>query len=200
MAETRKLHPLLKLLLEMGPLGVFFGVNTAFGIFAGTAAFMGATVVALLVSYGIARTIPIMPLVTAVFVLIFGGLTLYLADDLFIKLKPTIVNLLFATILFIGLVTGRLFIKLLLESAFQLTDRGWLLLTRAWIGFFLLLAAVNEFVWRNYPTDIWVNFKVFGVMPMTLLFTFMLFPIILRHSIQPVDDGEKKSDIDTLRD
>lgn len=196
-----KIHPLLKLVLEMGPLGVFFGVNTAFGILAGTAAFMAATVLALIASYGISRTIPIMPLITAVFVLIFGGLTLYLADELFIKLKPTIVNLLFATILFVGLLTGRLFIKLLLESAFQLTDRGWLLLTRAWIGFFVFLAAVNEFVWRNFTTDTWVSFKVFGVMPITLVFTFMLFPVILRHSVQPADDNAgKKSDVDSPSD
>jgi intracellular septation protein len=200
MADVRKLHPLLKLVLEMGPLGVFFGVNAAFGIYAGTAAFMAATVVALLVSYGIARTIPVMPLVTAVFVLVFGGLTLYLADELFIKLKPTIVNLLFAAILLIGLLTGRLFIKLLLESAFQLTDRGWHLLTRAWIGFFLLLAALNEFVWRNFSTDTWVSFKVFGVMPLTLIFTVLLFPLILRHSIQPADGTQSKSDVDSPAD
>ena len=191
-----KLNPLLKLVLEMGPLVVFFIANSKFGIFTGTAAFMVTTVVALGASYVLSRTIPLMPLVTAVFVLIFGGLTLYLADDTFIKLKPTIVNLLFAAILSVGLMTGRLFIKLVLEGAFNLTDRGWLLLTRAWIGFFLFLAIVNEIVWRSFPTNIWVNFKVFGVMPLTLLFSFALMPVILRHTIQPADDtpNDKKSE------
>ena len=201
MAQTRdagpgKINPLLKLVLEMGPLAVFFVTNSQLGIFTGTAAFMAATVVALGVSYALARTIPVMPLVTAVFVLVFGGLTLYLADETFIKLKPTIVNLMFATILFVGLITGRLLIKLVLEGAFQLTERGWLLLTRAWIAFFLFLAGMNEIVWRNFSTDTWVDFKVFGVMPLTLLFSFALMPIVLRHTIQPAPDAvsEDKSE------
>ncbi len=195
MAAPAKLPPMLKLALEMGPLAVFFGANAYFGIFPGTAAFMAATIVALGLSYAIARTVPVMPLVTAVFVVIFGGLTLYLADETFIKLKPTIVNLMFAAILFAGLVTGRLFIKLVLEAAFQLTERGWILLTRAWIGFFLLLAGLNEIVWRNVSTDTWVNFKAFGIMPLTLLFSFAMLPIILRYSIQPAD-ADAKSDVD----
>ena len=183
MAQTAKLNPLLKIVLEMGPLVVFFLANSFLGIFQGTAAFMVATVVALAISYAIARTVPIMPLVTAVFVLIFGGLTLYLNDETFIKLKPTIVNSMFAAILFVGLVTNRLFIKLVFEAAFQLTERGWLVLTRAWIGFFIVLAVLNEIVWRNFPTDTWVSFKVFGIMPLTLAFTVMLFPMITRHMI-----------------
>jgi intracellular septation protein len=192
--KTGKLNPLLKLALEMGPLAVFFLSNSYFGIFPGTAAFMAATVVALAISYTLTRTIPMMPLVTAVFVLIFGGLTLYLADETFIKLKPTIVNLLFAVILFAGLITGRLLIKLVLEGAFQLTDRGWLLLTRAWIAFFLLLAVLNEIVWRNFPTNIWVDFKVFGVMPLTLLFSFALMPVIMRHQLQSGESSKNAED------
>lgn len=194
--NTATMNPILKLVLEMGPLVVFFATNAAFGIFPGTAVFMVATVIALGISYAIARTVPVMPLVTAVFVLVFGGLTLYLADETFIKLKPTIVNLMFAAILFAGLVTGRLFIKLVLESAFQLTDHGWHLLTRAWIGFFIFLAVLNEVVWRNFPTDTWVTFKVFGVMPLTIAFTFVLFPIITKHALQPAEDTPK-SDINT---
>ena len=197
--NTATMHPLLKLALEMGPLVVFFGANSVFAIYTGTAVFMVATVIALGISYAIARTVPVMPLVTAVFVLVFGGLTLYLADETFIKLKPTIVNLMFAAILFVGLLTGRLFIKLVLESAFQLTDHGWRLLTRAWIGFFLVLAALNEIVWRNFPTDTWVTFKVFGVMPLTIAFTFVLFPVITKHALQPLQaaDDAPKSDVDT---
>ncbi len=194
-----KVNPLLKLALEMGPLVVFFGTNAAFGIFTGTAAFMAATVVALGLSYAVMRTIPIMPLVTAVFVLVFGGLTLYLADETFIKLKPTIVDLMFSAILFAGLVTKRLFIKLIFESAFQLTVRGWILLTKAWMLFFLFLAALNEAVWRNFSTDTWVSFKVFGVMPITLLFSLALFPVITRHAIDPekVPADENKTDMDS---
>lgn len=190
MAQPAKTNPLLKLALEMGPLAVFFIANTKFGIFTGTAAFMVATVIALGVSYALMRTIPTMPLVTAGFVLVFGGLTLYLADETFIKLKPTIVNLMFAAILFVGLVTRRLLIKIVLEGAFQLTERGWLLLTHAWIAFFIFLAALNEIVWRNFPTDTWVDFKVFGVMPLTLLFSFALMPVILRNALQPVNDAD----------
>src|SRR5262249_39516713 len=145
------------------------------------------------VSYIIARTIPVMPLVTAVFVIVFGGLTLYLADETFIKLKPTIVNLLFATILFVGLLTNRLFIKLVLEAAFQLTERGWLIVTRAWIVFFVFLAALNEAVWRNTSTDTWVNFKVFGIMPLTILFSFAMIPIIMRHAL-PEEPEKPKVD------
>ena len=117
----REINPLLKFALEMGPLVVFFVMNSRAGIYVGTGAFMAATVIALAVSYIMMRTIPIMPLVTAAFVLLFGGLTLWLADDLFIKLKPTIINLMFAAILFFGIMTGRLFIKLVLECAFNLT-------------------------------------------------------------------------------
>jgi len=195
MPAPPKMNPLLKIVLEMGPLVVFFVVNSQFGIFPGTAVFMVATVIALGLSYAIARTVPVMPLVTAVFVLVFGGLTLYLADEMFIKLKPTIINLMFATILFAGLVTGRLFIKLVFESAFQLTDRGWILLTRGWVGFFLLLAGLNEFVWRNFSTDTWVSFKVFGVMPLTIVFTLMLLPVITRHTIP-----DEKTDVDNTVD
>lgn len=190
---AKSVHPVLKIALEMGPLVIFFLANSYLGIFPGTAIFMVMTVIALGLSYALARTIPIMPLITAVFVIVFGGLTLYLADETFIKLKPTIVNAMFSTILLVGLLSGRLFIKLVFESAFNLTDRGWTLLTRAWIGFFAVLALLNEIVWRNFPTDTWVTFKVFGVMPLTIGFTLMLLPLISRHMIQPV---EAKSDVD----
>jgi intracellular septation protein len=144
----------------------------------------------LTVSYAVMRTIPVMPLVSGLFVLVFGGLTVLLQDELFIKLKPTVVNLCFAAILAGGLASGRLFIKIVLETALNLTDRGWLLLTRAWIGFFLALAALNELVWRTVSTDTWVKFKVFGVMPLTLLFSIALVPIMTKHMVpdEPGDD------------
>ena len=190
-----KMNPFLKLVLEIGPLAVFFLANASRGIFVGTAAFMVATVTALAVSYFLTRKIPLMPLVTAVFVVVFGGLTLWLADEMFIKIKPTIVNLMFAAILFIGLKTNRLFIKLVLDGAFHLTDRGWAVLTRAWAGFFLVLAVVNELVWRNTSTDVWVKFKVFGIMPLTLLFSVAMVPLIMRYTVPESDDT--KPNVDT---
>lgn len=183
------MNPLLKLALELGPLVVFFLTNTQFGIFNATMAFMGATLVALGISYSINRTIPTMPLVTAVFVMVFGGLTIWLQDETFIKLKPTIVNLLFASILGFGLVTGRLFMKIVLDAALPLSDRGWVVMTRAWIGFFIVLAILNEIVWRSVSTDTWVTFKVFGVMPLTLVFSFSLIPIMSKHMIE-TPEGE----------
>lgn len=190
-----KMNPLLKLVLEMGPLAVFFLGNAYWGIFAGTAAFMAASVLAVAISYILTRKIPLMPLVTAGFVVVFGGLTLWLADEMFIKIKPTIVNLMFAAILFIGLKTNRLFIKLVLDGAFHLTERGWAVLTRAWAGFFLVLAVVNEVVWRNTSTDVWVKFKVFGIMPLTLLFSLAMVPLIMRYTIPENDDV--KPNVDT---
>lgn len=182
-AAPKPMNQWLKMALEMGPLLIFFFCNAKFGIFTATIVFMVATVGALFVSYVLSRKVPVMPLVSGVFVLFFGGLTIYLADDLFIKIKPTIVNLLFAAILLGGLLTGRLFIKMVLEAALQLTDRGWILLTRAWIGFFVLLAVINEVVWRNFPTDTWVSFKVFGIMPLTLVFSACLIPVMMKHTV-----------------
>jgi intracellular septation protein len=177
------MRPMLKLVLEMGPLVVFFLANARYGILTGTALFMIATVAALIASRFTLGKIPVMPLVSGVFVLVFGGLTVALSNDLFIKLKPTIVNLCFAGILLFGLMTGRLYIKLVLEAALNLTDRGWLLMTRAWIAFFLFLAVANEIVWRTMSTDAWVKFKVFGVMPMTVLYSLALVPLIMKHTI-----------------
>jgi len=190
----RHLSPVLKLILEFGPLVVFFIANNRLGILHGTMVFMGATALALGVSYVLMRRVPIMPLVSGIFVLVFGGLTVLLADELFIKLKPTIINTCFAAILFFGLVTNRLFVKLLFEAALKLTDHGWRLFTRAWIGFFLFLAVINEIVWRNFPTDTWVNFKVFGVMPITLVFTLALMPMILKHTI-PEDQEQPEEPV-----
>jgi intracellular septation protein len=173
----------LKLVLELGPVVAFFVSNGRYGIFTGTMVFMVATVIAVAVSFALTRKVPIMPLVSGVFVLIFGGLTLYLSDELFIKLRPTIVNVIFSAILLFGLKTNRLFAKLIFESAFHLTDRGWILLTRAWICFFLFLAAMNEIVWRNVSTEAWIKYKMFGVMPLTLLYGAALIPLMMKHMI-----------------
>ena len=185
---TTAMNPLLKLSLEIGPLVVFFVGNSQFGIFNATVAFMAATAVALGISYALTRTVPTMPLVTGVFVMVFGALTVWLQDETFIKIKPTIVNLLFASILTFGLMTGRLFLKMVLDSAFMLTDRGWTILTRAWVGFFVSLALINEIVWRLFSTDFWVSFKLFGIMPITIIFSIALVPVITKHAIDP--DGQ----------
>jgi intracellular septation protein len=194
---TTKLNPLLKLALEFGPLAIFFATNSARGIYVGTGAFMAATVVALAISYAITRTVPVMPLVTAIFVVVFGGLTLLLANELFIKIKPTIVNLAFAGILLFGLRTGRLFIKVVLESAVHLTERGWVLLTRAWIGFFITLAALNEVIWRSTTTDTWVTFKVFGIMPLTIVFSLSMVPVMMRHSLPSEENSDADRPVDS---
>ncbi len=175
---------LLKLALELGPLLVFFLVNWRADIFAATAAFMVATVVALGLSYLKFRKLPVMPMVSAVFVIAFGALTLWLQDELFIKLKPTIVNLMFAGLLTAGLVFKRPLLKLVLGEVFHLTDDGWRLLTLRWIGFFIFLALLNEAIWRLFSTDFWVAFKVFGVMPITIAFSIAQLPLLQKYAVK----------------
>ena len=203
---TRKeMAPLLKLALELGPLGVFFLFNSrgqqiaesfpilqkvGEPIFLATAAFMVAITVPLTVSLWLTKRLPIMPLVSGVVVLVFGALTLWLHDELFIKLKPTIVNCLFGAILLGGLYFGKALLGYVFDSAFKLTDEGWQKLTFRWGVFFFVLAAINEIVWRNFSTDFWVNFKVFGVMPIPLLFTMGQLPLIQKHAI--MDESEKE--------
>lgn len=175
--------PLLKLLLEVGPLTAFFFANSRYGIFTATGIFMAATVIALAVSYALHKRIPIMPLVSGVVVLVFGGLTLFLHDDLFIKLKPTIVNSLFATVLLGGLFFGKSLLGYVFDSVFQLTAEGWRKLTLRWGVFFIFLAVLNEVIWRGFSTDFWVGFKLWGVMPITIVFALAQVPLIQRYSI-----------------
>ncbi|MDP6829394.1 MAG: septation protein A [Alphaproteobacteria bacterium] len=182
-------NPILKLALEIGPLVLFFVTNARAGIFWATGVFMLAIVVSLSVTWVRERRLPTLPLVTGIFVLVFGGLTLILQDELFIKLKPTIVNTLFAVILFGGLLWGKSFLKSLMGSMFQMTDEGWRLLTFRWAMFFVLLAVLNEIVWRNTSTDTWVSFKVFGIMPLTILFSISQLPAMNRHRL--LDDEDK---------
>lgn len=172
---------LLKIAIEAGPLLVFFVMNSRAGIFAGTAAFMVAIVISLITNWTMERKLPTVPLISAAVVLVFGGLTLYLADELFIKLKPTIINTLFAAILLGGLATGRTLLKPVFGSAFELNDRAWRALTLRWGLFFVLLAIVNEIVWRNFSTDFWIGYKLFGALPLTLLFAAAQTPLILRN-------------------
>jgi intracellular septation protein len=196
--KKKEINPLLKLALELGPLMVFFFANArgewlserfpalaAFGgpIFIATGLFMIATAVALIASWSLTRSLPIMPLVSGVVVFIFGGLTLYLQDDVFIKMKPTIINTLFGAVLLGGLWFGKSLLGYVFDSAFSLDAEGWRKLTLRWGLFFLFLAILNEIVWRSFPTDTWVAFKVWAIMPITLVFTFSQMPLIMRHSL-----------------
>jgi intracellular septation protein len=187
--QRAEVNPLLKLALELGPLAIFFFANSRFGIFTATAVFMVAITLALAVSWLLTRKLAIMPLITGIVVLVFGGLTIYLHDDLFIKLKPTIVNCLFGTILLGGLYFGKSLLGYVFDSVFKLTDEGWRLLTLRWGIFFFVLAIINEIVWRNFSTDFWVSFKVFGFMPITLAFTLFQMPLITKHTLPEEDDA-----------
>ena len=182
-AEPHRLHPLLKLALELGPLVLFFLANQRAGIFAATGLFVAATLVALAVHYALVRKLPIMPLVSGVVVVVFGGLTLALQDELFIKLKPTIVNTLFGLTLLGGLYFRKPLLAFVLDSMFDLTDEGWRKLTFRWAMFFFVLAVLNEIVWRTQSTDFWVSFKVFGIMPLTIAFALAQTPLLLRYEV-----------------
>lgn len=180
--KGRAVNPFLKLALELGPLVVFFIGNSRGDLFIATAAFMAATFVALTASWILMRRLPVMPLVSGVVVLVFGGLTLALQDELFIKLKPTIVNLLFAGALFAGVAMNKPLLAIVFDQAFELTHRGWMKLSVRWAWFFVFLAAVNEIVWRTQTTDFWVAFKVWGIMPITMIFAMAQAPLLQRYS------------------
>lgn len=206
--KAQQPNPLLKLALDLGPLLLFFFANSKpalfepfirpiipaavatgerAGIFVATAVFMVAILIALVVSYALTRRLPMMALVTAVVVVVFGGLTLVLQDELFIKLKPTIIYLLFAGTLFGGTLFRKPLLALVFDQMFHLTEEGWRKLTIRWALFFLVLAVLNEIVWRTQSTDTWVTFKVFGVMPLTFVFAMLQYPLLVKY------DAGKKS-------
>jgi intracellular septation protein len=180
-----------KLLIELGPLVAFFAANWLGGIFWGTGVFMVATAAALAVSWTLTGRLAMVPLVSAVFVAVFGALTLWLHSDLFIKVKVTLVNVLFGVVLLGGVAAGRSYLKLIMGEAVKLTEEAWRTLSIRWGLFFLALALLNEVVWRNFSTDQWVNFKVFGLLPLTLVFAFANAPFMSRHMIE-----EKAPDAD----
>ena len=203
--EKPKVNPVLKLVLELGPLVIFFFVNAKgaalierFGletlfpqpIFLATAVFMVAMLASIAVSWVLSRHLAIMPLITGVVVLVMGGLTLWLQDDTFIKVKPTIVNVFFGAVLLIGLAFGRSLLAYVFDAAFALDNQGWRKLTLRWGIFFLFLAGLNEFVWRTQSTDFWVAFKVWGTMPLTMIFALAQLPLMQKHMLPDPKDEQ----------
>lgn len=202
--RKKQINPLLKFALELGPGLIFFFVTlrgewlaTKFPILASigepiliaTAFFMVATALSLAVSWFLTRSLPIMPLVSTVVVVVFGALALYLQDKTFAFMKPTIINALFGVVLLGGLAFGRSLLAYVFDSAFELDAEGWRKLTIRWGVFFLLLAVLNEVVWRNFDENTWLFFKVWGTLPLTAAFTLSQMPLILRHEIkQPAQE------------
>jgi len=184
MPAKKQLNPALKLALDIGPLVLFFAANAKLGIFEATAVFMVAVLIALVVSYVLTRHIAIMPVVTAIVVLVFGSLTLVLHDELFTKLKPTIIYLLFGGALLVGLAFGKPLLGIVFDSVFNLTEEGWRKLTWRWAIFFFALAILNEIVWRTQTTDFWVAFKLFGVVPLTFVFGALQYPLLMKYSVE----------------
>src|SRR5467141_2591102 len=178
-------HPLFKLATELGPLIIFFIANAKFDLFVATGAFMVAVIVAMVASYMVTRHVPMMAIVTAVVVIVFGTLTLMLHDETFIKMKPTIVYTLFAAILGGGLLFGRSFIAIMFDQMFNLTPHGWRILTLRWALFFFAMAILNEIIWRTQSTDVWVAFKAFGVIPLIMGFAITQMPLVKRYHLEP---------------
>jgi intracellular septation protein len=189
--RRKALNPMLKFALELGPLALFFIVYSRVGIFAATGILMASVLVTLAVSYAMLRRIPIMPLITAVIVLIFGSLTLILHDETLIKIKPTALYVLFGAALFVGLWINKPLLKILFDGALHVTDEGWRKLTWRWAFFFLALAVLNELVWRTQTTDLWVKFKTFGFLPLTLLFALAQAPLIMKYETKDEGPGDE---------
>jgi intracellular septation protein len=208
--EHKKVNPLLKLVLEMGPLVLFFLANSKPALFhwlvvgflpkdlpaekvtmlTSTGVLMAAVLVALVASWVLTKHLPIMPVVTAVAVLVFGGLTFFFQDKTFIQLKPTIVNLLFGGVLLGALAFGKLLLPVALDSVLHLDEEGWRKLTFRWGLFFFVLAGLNEGVRLTQSWDFWTGFKSFGIMPLTLVFALLQTPLILKHEIKPEAEQE----------
>ena len=186
--ERKALNPIVKLLLELGPLALFFAAYSRFDIYVATGVLMASVIVTLAVSYAVLRRIPIMPLVTAVIVLIFGSLTLVFHDETLIKIKPTALYLLFAAALFAGLALKKPMPEdPVRRRAAASPRRAGGCSTWRWAFFFIALAVLNEVVWRTQTTDLWVKFKTFGFLPLTVLFALAQAPLIMKHELKDED-------------
>ena len=187
-------HPLFKLATELGPLLIFFFANAKTNLFIATGVFMVAVLAAMVASYIVTRHVPMMAIVTAVVVFVFGALTLILHDETFIKMKPTIVYTLFAAILAGGLLFNRSFIAIMFDQMFNLTPHGWRILTVRWAVWFFAMAVLNEIIWRTQSTDFWVGFKVFGMVPLTMVFAMTQMPLIKRYHLEPASLEASEAD------
>ena len=184
-------HPLFKLATELGPLIVFFVANARFHLFVATGAFMVAIVAAIIASYVVTRHVPVMALVTGVVVIVFGTLTLVLHDETFIKVKPTIIYALFGFTLLGGYIFNKPLLAIVFDAMFHLTEEGWRKLTLRWALFFLVMAVVNEIVWRTQTTEFWIGFKLFGFTPLTFVFAALQYRLLIRYaSDQPNPEAE----------
>jgi intracellular septation protein len=183
MATTGQAPPWLKPAVDYGPLAVFFASYVTLGLMAATAALIAASLIALSTAWLLERRVPVVPLVTAGIVVVFGGLTLWLQDETFIKMKPTIVQAIFALVLLGGLTVRRPLLKPLLGPMMPpMSDRAWRQFTLRYGLFFVAMAALNELVWRTQSTDFWVTFKVFGLPVLTILFILSQLPFVGRET------------------
>ncbi len=173
--------------IEMGPLVIFFITNYIAGIIPATGALVAATAVAVVISYVLERRIPMMALIAAIFVGTFGGLTVYFEDETFIKIKPTVASGLIGLFLLVGYLMGKAPLKMMMGVMLDLREEGWRKLTFRWALFFFFLAGLNEVVWRMVSTDTWVSFKVFGLMPLTMVFALSQTPLMQKYTIEPED-------------
>jgi intracellular septation protein len=208
--ENKQISSGLKLALEMGPLGVFLGANSyrdqlveaipALGVFgdpkfAAIFLFMIAMIISVTITWILEKRLAIMPVITCVMVLIFGAVSIWLQDEYFLKIKPTIVNILFGAGLLIGLFVFKVpFMKIAFDGPFKLDDTGWWKLTFRWALYFLFLALVNEIVWRNFSYDFWVAFKFWATMPMTMIFMLFQYPVLVKHALEPLDGSKESSE------
>jgi intracellular septation protein len=200
----RHIHPLLKLALEVGPIAVFFlayrmaplpeGLETAERqleqVLFATAVFVPTILASLAASWFLTRKLPRMAVITAVVVTIFGGLTLILRDDTFVKMKPTILYSLFAGILGFGLMRGQSYLKYLMDELIPMQDEGWMKFTKRFVVFYVLLAVLNEIVWRTYGTDTWVNFRTFVLPGANFLFIVAQVPLFQRYAVAEAPKGQ----------
>ncbi len=179
------MNSFIKLFIDIGPLAVFFIYYKISGdLIDAILPLMLATVISVVISYILEKKIPIMPTLGAGIVIIFGGLTIIFDNKIFIFMKPTIINIIFAAILYGGIILKKPLLRYLLGSALRLEDEGWAILTQRWIAFFIALAVLNEIVWRTMSEDFWVSFKVFGILPITFIFTMTQFPLIKKYQVE----------------
>ena len=174
----------IKFATDFGPLLAFFIIyyKNDKDLVSAIPALIIATLIAICVIYMLEKRIPILPLMGAVLVCLFGGLTIFFDNPIFIYLKPTIINLIFAFALFFGkVVLNKNFLKKLFESSIKLEEAGWDKLIIRWIGFFIFLAILNEAVWRTQTEEFWINFKVWGILPLTFIFTAFQLPLIQKY-------------------